>query len=283
MLAGRAVRPALRRLRTLAIAAAIGMAALPATLHAQTILDRRPLHDFAGTALDLGRDFWVTLTAPAWMDAEDWLVTGGVVAIGGVLFLVDDDITRMALRNRDEPLLEEIGDVGTFLEPIGLMGNTNVWFATGAVASYAVGWDRPKRMFTELLYSHWIAGAIRGGVNRVVGRARPHDERGARNFAIDGGTSFPSGHASTVFQVAAVLSHHIDRVPVSVALYGLATTVAWQRILDEQHWASDVWFGAAYGLAVANIVVRLHEEEALEAYPAVVPGAGPGIGVRLRF
>lgn len=259
------------------------MQTTPSPLHAQTILDRRPLHDLAGTAVDLGRDFWVTLTAPAWMSEEAWLVTGGVVAIGGVLFLVDDDITRMALRNRNEPLLEEIGDVGTFLEPIGLMGNTNVWYATGAIASYAVGWDRPKRMFTELLYSHWIAGAIRGGVNRVVGRARPHDERGARDFRLGGGTSFPSGHASTVFQVAGVLSHHIDRVPVTVALYGLATTVAWQRILDEQHWASDVWFGAAYGLAVAHLVVRLHEEEALEAYPAAVPGGGPGIGVRLRF
>ncbi|MCI0435171.1 MAG: phosphatase PAP2 family protein [Gemmatimonadetes bacterium] len=210
---------------------------------------RRPLHDFAGTAIDFGRDFWYTLTAPARMDHGDWLASAGVIGVGGLLFLVDNDIARAALRNRHEPVFDEIGDLGTFIEPVGLMGNTNVWYATGAVASWAVGWDRPKRLFTELLYSHWIAGLIRGGTNRLVGRYRPHDGRGARHFAFGGGTSFPSGHASTVFQVAAVLSHHADRAPVTVLAYALAGVAAWERINAEQHWASDIWLGAAYGWA----------------------------------
>lgn len=257
--------------------------AAPDAVAAQTILGRRPLHDLAGTAVDFGRDAWLTLSAPAWMSRDAWLVTGGVALVGGALFLLDDEIVDMALRNRREPLVEEFNGVGTFFEPIGLMGNTNVWWATGAVASWVGGLDAPRRMFTELLYSHWIAGAIRGGVNRVVGRSRPHDGRGSRHFELGGGTSFPSGHASTIFQVAAVLSHHVDRVPVSVALYGIATAVSWQRILDAQHWASDVWFGAAYGLAVAKLVIRLHEEEALGVTPAVLPGGEPGLRVFVRF
>ena len=245
--------------------------------------DRRPLHDFAGTVVDFGRDFWLTLSAPVRMDGSDWLTTAGVLGVGGLLFLADEDITRAALRNRNEPVFDEIGDTGEFVEPIGLMGNTNVWYASAAVVSYAIGWKRPNRLFTELLYSHWIAGLIRGGTNKLIGRARPHNERGSRHFVLGDGTSFPSGHASTLFQVAAVLSHHARSTPVSVVLYGLATTAAWERITSEQHWASDVWLGAAYGWAVAQLVIRLHEEEALGIEPYAAPGAGMGLVLRYRF
>lgn len=244
---------------------------------------RRPLHDLGGTALDLGRDFWQTFSAPVRMDRSDWLITGGVLATGGLLYVFDREITDAALRNLDAPVADEVIDVGTFLEPIGLMGNTNAWYAAAALASYAVGWERPNRLFTELLYSHWIAGAIRGGANRLVGRSRPHDGEGARAFAVGGGTSFPSGHASTIFQVAAVLSHHAGSTPVSVVLYGLAGTVAVQRITSEQHWASDVWLGAAYGWAVAKLVIRLHEEEALRVEPVTPPSGGVGLALRYTF
>lgn len=245
--------------------------------------DRKVLRDAAGAVVALGRDFWCALSAPVRMDGRDWLITGGVVAIGGLLYTVDDDITRMVLRNADAPVMDEVIDTGTFLEPVGLMGNTNFWFATGALATYAAGWERPHRMFVELLYSHWIAGAIRGGVNRVVGRSRPHDERGARHFALGGGTSFPSGHASTIFQVAAVLAHHADSTPASIALYGLAGTVAVQRISSEQHWASDVWLGAAYGWAVARLVIRLHEGDGTRLEPAVSPSGDPAVLLRITF
>lgn len=242
-----------------------------------------PIRDFGGTVYAFGRDLWLTVSAPLWMDRQAWAVTGGVVAAGGVLFLFDDDITRLALRNEDEPVFDQVLEVGTFFEPVGLMGNTNVWFAAGAVTSYAIGLDQPKRMFTELLYSQWIAGMVRQGTNKLVGRARPHRERGARSFDSGNGTSFPSGHASTVFQVATVLSHHANRTPVSIVLYGLAGTVAWQRVADEQHWASDVWLGAAYGWAVAKLVVRLHEEDALDIQPVTGPSGGLGLGLSLRF
>jgi membrane-associated phospholipid phosphatase len=264
------------------VAAQQSIAAEP--LPAQTAArdGRRPLHDFAATLGDLGRDFWRTLSAPAWMDSRAWVGTGAALAVGGVLFLADQDITNAALRNTEEPGFESVVDVGTFLEPVGLMGKTNAFYAGGAVLSYAAGLDRPKRMFTELLYSHWIAGLIRGGTNKLVGRSRPYVGLGSRHFKFGQGTSFPSGHASTIFQVAAVLSHHIDRVPVSAVLYGLASMVAVQRITSEQHWASDVWLGAAYGWAVARLVIRLHEEEAIGIEPAAVPG-GVGMAVRWTF
>jgi membrane-associated phospholipid phosphatase len=252
----------------------------PVTDSARASAITRPVKDLGGAVATLGRDFWLTFSAPVRMDHDAWLATAGVLGAGGLLYLVDDDITRAALRNEDAPVLKQILDAGTFLEPIGLMGNTNIWYAAGAVTSYAVGWDRPKRLFTELLYSHWIAAVIRGATNRVVGRARPHDGLGATHFSFGGGTSFPSGHASTLFQVAAVLSHHADWMPATIALYGLAGAGAWERIASEQHWASDVWLGAAYGWAVAKLVIRLHENDAIRLEP---DRTGLGIILRIPF
>ena len=244
---------------------------------------RRPLHDLGGAFLDFGRDFWYALSAPVRMDRSDWLATAGVVAAGGLLVLADEEIMRAALRNLDEPGFEQIDDVGTFLEPVGLMGKTNVYFGSGAIISYAFGWERANRMFTEILYAEWIAGMVRGATLHLVGRARPHNDLGAYRFAFGRGSSFPSGHSSTVFQVAAVLSHHARSTPVTILLYGLAGTVAWQRITAETHWPSDVWLGAAYGWGVAQLVIRLHEEDALRVQPAIVPSGGIGLGFRYTF
>jgi membrane-associated phospholipid phosphatase len=242
-----------------------------------------PIRAVEGAVLSLGRDFWRTFSAPVRMDRRAWLETAGVLAVGGLLYAADEDIMRAVRRNREEPGVDEIVDLGTTLEPVGLMGNTNVWYATAAVASEIAGWDRPNRIFTELLYSHWIAGVIRGGTNHLVGRARPNRGLGSRHFESGNGTSFPSGHASTVFQVAAVLAHHAESTPVSVLLYGLAGTVAVQRVSSEQHWASDVWLGAAYGWAVARLVIRLHEEDGLRLEPVAAPGGATGLAVRIAF
>lgn len=245
---------------------------------------RKPLYDLAGSIADFGRDTWLTVSSPARADRDAWLLTAGVVGVGALLFLADEDIGRMAHRNEGEPVFREVLDVGNALEPLGLMGKTNVWLAVGAVGSYAVGLDRPKRAFTELLYSQWIAGLIRAGSNRLVGRARPHRELGSRHFAIGDGTSFPSGHASTIFQIATVLSHHVGWRPASIAFYGLAGTVAWQRIVDDQHWASDVWFGAVSGYAITKLVIRLHEDESrLRLEPATGPSGAFGLALRYRF
>jgi membrane-associated phospholipid phosphatase len=244
---------------------------------------RRPLHDLGGAFVDFGRDFWLAVSAPVRMDRGDWLTTAGVVAVGGVLVAFDEEIMRAALRNLDEPGFEQIDEVGTFLEPVGLMGKTNVYFGTAAIASWALGWERANRMFTEIMFSEWIAGMVRGATIKLVGRARPHNDFGAYHFSIGRGSSFPSGHASTIFQVATVLSHHARSTPVSILLYGLAGTVAWQRVTAETHWTSDVWLGAAYGWGVAKLVIRLHEEEALRVQPAVVPSGGIGLAFRYSF
>jgi membrane-associated phospholipid phosphatase len=179
-------------------------------------------------------------------------------------------------------------EVGDFVEPAGHMGNTNFWYLSGLAVSYTAGWERPTRIFAQILESHYIAGLGKNTVQYFVGRTRPHEGFGPREFGRDDATSFPSGHSSNVFQVATVLSHHVDNRWFDIAAYGTAGTVALQRIRSNAHWPSDVLLSSFYGWAVAKTVVKRHEERtaagaggmALE--PHISP-LGTGVQVAWRF
>lgn len=80
-----------------------------------------------------------------------------------------------------------------------------------------------------------------------VDRPRPHRLRTPRS------SSFPSGHASSAFTAAGVLSQGDPLWPV---YYGLAAVVASSRVYVKIHHASDVVAGAALGIGLAAIVRR---------------------------
>lgn len=80
-------------------------------------------------------------------------------------------------------------------------------------------------------------------------RPRPHRVRSPRS------SSFPSGHASSAFTAAGVLSAGGD--PLWPLYYGLAAVVASSRVYVKVHHASDVLAGAALGVGLAVLANRL--------------------------
>jgi membrane-associated phospholipid phosphatase len=94
-------------------------------------------------------------------------------------------------------------------------------------------------------------------VKATVGRYRPAETDNPYIFKpFSGHDSFPSGHATMAFALAASLSHEIDKPWASAALYTFATGTAWSRLNDERHWLSDVVAGATVGITAATIVHR---------------------------
>jgi undecaprenyl-diphosphatase len=67
-------------------------------------------------------------------------------------------------------------------------------------------------------------------------------------------TSFPSGHASSAFLAATLLSDSSRAKPV---YFAIATIVATSRIHVRIHHASDVAGGVAIGLALGALAKRL--------------------------
>ncbi|MBI4348886.1 MAG: phosphatase PAP2 family protein [Elusimicrobia bacterium] len=103
-------------------------------------------------------------------------------------------------------------------------------------------------------------GLATAGLKALAGRSRPYAGEGAGMFRGPGGSghsqgSFPSGHTSMAFTMAAVAAEELPTWG-DVAVYGLATGVGAARVHQDQHWATDVLAGAALGWAVGKGLSR---------------------------
>ena len=81
-------------------------------------------------------------------------------------------------------------------------------------------------------------------------------------------SSFPSGHTSTSFACAYVISRLAPRLTVYV--YALAALIGFSRIYVGVHYPLDVLAGAVLGLVVAKALLMLLE--ALRRSPQAPPG-----------
>jgi membrane-associated phospholipid phosphatase len=71
--------------------------------------------------------------------------------------------------------------------------------------------------------------------------------------------SFPSGHASSAFALAAVMaSEYHDKPLIVVGSYGFATAVSFARVGGLNHFPSDVLVGAVIGELIGRYVVHHH-------------------------
>ena len=93
--------------------------------------------------------------------------------------------------------------------------------------------------------------------------------------------SFPSGHASTSFATAMVLQEHFGW-KVGVPAFALAAYTGASRVAANQHWASDVVFGAAVGMASGRTVTIHLRDTRVSLAPLAVPGGGGVLVTALR-
>jgi membrane-associated phospholipid phosphatase len=124
---------------------------------------------------------------------------------------------------------------------------------------------------------------LTGVVKHTVGRPRPYTE-GAnahpelRRTRREDNLSFFSGHASGTFAAGAFLARDVSAYLRNVTLadsapatrfavgtllpytlgYGLPAVVTLSRVIDQQHWPSDVLIGAAAGTIISNLVWTRH-------------------------
>jgi len=213
------------------------------------------------------KDTWHVFTSPTRIDKKNASYLGGIILISGGLFAYDQKISDAFWRNRDNKIYRPFLKIGQAIEPIGNMGKTNKYYFAGLAIGTIFKLEKLQEVTLQILESHFIGGGFKNVANILVGRARPFENKGSRNFEFNGGTSFPSGHASSSFQVATILSHHANYWPASVLFYGLAATIAVQRIDSKGHWPSDVFIGAVYGTAVGKAVVGLHQQRKVKVVP----------------
>jgi hypothetical protein len=123
------------------------------------------------------------------------------------------------------------------------------------------GWDRLADLGWHGTESVMFAEGVTYLLKGVVGRGRPFlsdgqdpdDFRLGKGFSSGDWSSFPSGHTSTAFAVAAAVTNETARWQPHAAwivgplMYVGATSVGLSRMYHSRHWGSDVAIGAAIG------------------------------------
>lgn len=96
-------------------------------------------------------------------------------------------------------------------------------------------------------------------MKRFVGRRRPRDEIEMHLYEFKFWTfkadynSLPSGHALTIFSVAAIVTCIAPQL--AVLWFGVAAVLSATRVLLTAHFVSDVLIGAGMGLISTHIVL----------------------------
>ena len=230
----------------------------------------------------------------ALFSTSDWVLVSGLLAAHVALFPLDDDVRELAADMRGDAS-NQIADV---LRPLG---RTKELAAAGA-ATYALGMLTSNRRvadfglhaFVTLAVSNFLSGSLKV----VTGRARPYmldDASGAPTdpyqWDFFGGwgdegdhLAYPSGHTSNAFAIATVFAEELGGAAGWVA-YPLAAGVAWSRVNDEVHWASDVVMGAVVGIVTGQLIVRRgHRGDGwLERTFLVAPSRSLGVDIGVEI
>ena len=145
-------------------------------------------------------------------------------------------------------------------------------YATGgaALSFYLVGLAKHNTRAREtglLAAEALINGGIVSGVLKGVSqRQRPPTDDSSGEF-LDGGSSFPSGHAVAIWSLATVIADEYGkgRPAVRIGLYGLASAVSISRYTGRNHFLSDVLIGSAIGYGIGHFVYKQHHDIALDS------------------
>lgn len=197
------------------------------------------------------------LTAPVRWDGSDWLKIGiGAAAVTTTVLALDQPIREASQRSRTTSRDD-------FAMAIQSFGAGASWAVIGAFAVSGWGFDdsNSRRVVADSLAAILIAhGVVTTTVKYTVGRYRP-DDTSATWYAqpFSGNVSFPSGHTTQAFALAAVISGHYSQLWVRVTSFAIAGCVGLARIQLNQHYASDVVLGALIGTAVGGTIVTLNE------------------------
>jgi membrane-associated phospholipid phosphatase len=227
--------------------------------------------------LDEGKMF---VTAPV----DPYLVPTAAVLGGFALTYAFDRDIRSDLAGVHSGFLKGANNVGSFIgNPYIHLGAAAAIYTAGAAA------DSPKylRLGQELGEALALTDTTTFVLKQAIGRGRPNT--GSSNsryrpfqFAPDY-DSLSSMHTASSFAIAHVAASKTESLPVKILCYTAASFVAFSRLYQEKHWASDLVLGAAVGELAGDTVTRYYGAHAKLAVAPVVIGETPSLALVGRF
>ena len=214
------------------------------------------------------------VTFPLRMKGNHLFILAGTAAITFSLIKFDQEIEdyfkpikeKNPFISQVSPHLTELGDYYGYIFLVGY-------------SCYSVAFHKYKAFRTSLLASQ---AAITAGlwirtIKTMTGRMRPgatyndpsfnsdhwfgpfsqFNSSYNKNRSIAAFDAFPSGHTGAIFAMATVFSEQYKEYKaVPITLYSIAGLVGVTRLIEHEHWASDVFLGAVMGYFCGKQIVR---------------------------
>jgi hypothetical protein len=201
------------------------------------------------------RDQKAIWLSPFHLDSEDarWLVPLSAASVA--LFATDRRTANAVSDNGTKPpstgVSHQISRIGSIYSTVGVAGA----FYVSGVATHNWRARETGILGGEALVDSMFVATV---VKTITQRPRPTVPDPNDDF-FNGGHSFPSGHATAAWSLAAVVaSEYNDKPAVQITAYGLATAVAISRFTGRNHFLSDVLAGSALGYGVGKFVYHKH-------------------------
>lgn len=178
--------------------------------------------------------------------------------------IATDRYSTGAIPHVDSPTFIWSGRVSQIGAPYTLAAATATLFFVSRAAHEDHLTETGLLSLEALAHSQLIALALK----EVTQRERPTDPVQPDSF-WEGGSSFPSGHATGSFAVATVFAYEYgdDHLAVPIVGFSLASVVAAARVSGRKHWVSDVFVGSALGFMEGRYVYKHHHDPNLPGSP----------------
>jgi membrane-associated phospholipid phosphatase len=151
-----------------------------------------------------------------------------------------------------------------------------IWSSAFVVSMFTAGRFAHGPRFRAMTYDLLDAAVVNFVYTELlkvaVGRERPNGQDNK---------SFPSGHTSNAFTLAAVAERHYGW-KLGVPAYLAAALVGASRIQQDKHYLSDVVAGATLGYIVGRTVVRVNNRPLADSKPAASFNVAPIVSPHTR-
>jgi len=229
-------------------------------------------------------------------DARDWAMFGGFATATVALVLPTDPSPDVRIQRWVDDHQSSGADrfflhIMSIPMAVGFVGYTTL------MAGLAYAFDRPDlREYTSLMVEAvGITQFYHLTAKLLLGREGPYQGDGTGRFYgptqvhLPGGT--PSGHTATVYAMLATAAEYYDSWALRLLTHLVGIYVGASLIYHDQHYLSDVVWGAGMGYFVARWVVRHHASthrcgEPVEPDALIAPWAsrqGGGLVLSVTF
>ncbi len=160
---------------------------------------------------------------------------------------MDGDITREL---KDESALDGLDFLSSEPSNIAVHSVPLIFLLGGKLADNRhlteFGWKSAQAAIDAILVSRLLKLATQ--------RSRPHT--GAEYGFWEGGNSFPSGHATLAWSLAAVATEHFEEEKwVRWVVFPVAGLISLSRISSGNHFASDAVVGSILGYGIGRYAI----------------------------